>query len=451
MLLARALDILAADSPAEQQLADLLGLVARVAGARRAAILADLDRRHAAVAIGRREDAEQGRALARWLDAHAPQTRAERAASAPASMTVVRTRTASAGAPLPRVTQQPPVRPVPASAGPAYVVVEVPGVDHVHLGFELAAPVAPDELAARFPGTLARHAMVALALVTTRIAEEDELAVLRAREDERTRFVSTVAHELRTPLTGLGGYLDLLLDGQVRDETTAREFLERGRSIVGSMAELVGDLLELARLETGALRLATAPFSLAEACGHVLDALAPIAAGGGARLRRDLPPRIRTACADRRRVEQVLTNLVANALKFAPGGTVELEAWFEDSVALAVVRDDGSGIAAEDRERVFAPFVRLDGHERVAGTGLGLPISRDLARAMGGDLGLASVAGSGSSFVLVLPAVAAPAAELVAAALARAVEAEEQELEERAVLRAIRPDDRAVRRGAIPA
>ena len=460
LLLARALDILAADLPAEQQLADLLGLVARVAGARRAAVMAGRERRHVAVAIGRREDEEQGRALARWLDANAPQTRAERAASGPASITTVRTRTASAGAPLPRAASAgapggapagPPGRPAPAAAGPSYAAVEVPGVDHVQLGLELAVPVGAKELASRFPGALARHAAVALALVSTRIVEEDELAVLRSREAERSWFLSTAAHELRTPLTGLGGYLDLLLDGQVGDEATTRDFLERGRSIVDAMAELVGDLLELARLEAGALRLATAPFSLADACGRVLDGLAPIAGQNGTRLRADLPPRIRTAVADRRRVEQVLTNLAANALKFAPGGTVELEAWLEDGLALAVVRDDGPGIAPADRERVFAPFVRLDGHERVAGTGLGLPIARDLARAMGGDLGLASVVGSGTSFILVLPAVVAPPRQLIAAALSRTVEAEEQELEERAVLRAMRRRGRSGPPDAIPA
>ena len=448
LLLARALDILAADDPAEQQLAELLGLVARVAGARRSAVLAEADCRRVAVAIGRREDEEAGRALAGWLDANGPRTRAERAASGPAIVAPVRTRTSSAGAPLPRATSA-GCRAI-AAAGPAratFALVNIPGVEHVHLGFELAAPVDSDELAARFPGALARHAAVALALITTRIAEERELEALRAREAERARFVSTVAHELRTPLTGLGGYLDLVLDGQVADEAIAREFLERGRSIVGSMGELVGDLLELARLETGALRLATAPFSLAEACGRVVDALAPIAARQGTRLRADPPPRLRTTVADRRRVEQVLTNLGANALKFAPGGTVEIEAWFDDPAAVIVVRDDGPGIATEDRERVFTPFVRLDGHERVAGTGLGLPIARDLARAMAGDLGVASVVGSGSSFVLVLPAVAAPEPELVAASLARALEAEEQELEERAVLRAIRG---VVRPGAAP-
>jgi signal transduction histidine kinase len=460
LMLARALDVLAADGPAEEQLAELLGLVARVAGARRAAVLADRERRHVAVAVGRREDAGAGNPLARWLDANAPRTRAERAASSPAATTVVRTRAAAAGASLPRATgaslpraaaSRAPTGPPAGSVPEPFMMVRVPGVDRVHLGFELAAPVEADEMAARFPGALARHAAVALALVTTRIAEEDELAALRSRDAERSRFVSTVAHELRTPLTGLGGYLDLILDGQVADEATIHEFLERGRSIVESMAELVGDLLELARLETGALRLATAPFSLAEACGRVVDSLAAIAATHGSRLRADLPARIRTAVADRRRVEQVLANLGANALKFAPGGTVELEAWFDDGVAIVVVRDDGPGIGPEDRGRIFEPFVRLDRHERVAGSGLGLPIARDLARAMGGDLDVASVAGSGSSFVLVLPAVVAPAPALVATALAATLEAEEQELEERSVLRAIRREGRAGPAGAIPA
>ena len=361
LLLARALDILAGDGPAEEQLAELLGLVASVAGARRAAVVADGEDRRVAVAVGRHEDGEAARALARWLDANAPRSLIERAASGPAPVALVRARTATAGAPLPRAGPGRAPAAVALPPGPAFALAPVPGVERVHIGLELATPVDAEELAARFPGALARHAAVALALVTSPVAADAELERLRAREVERARFVSTVAHELRTPLTGLGGYLDL--DGQVRDEAVVREFLERGRTIVGSMGELVGDLLQLARLESGALRLATVPFPVAEACGP--------------------------------------------------------------------------GIASSDREKVFAPFVRLDGHERVAGTGLGLAIARDLARAMAGDLDAASVVGSGSSFVLVLPAVPSQG-RATAAALSRALEAEEQELEERAVLQAIR-------------
>jgi hypothetical protein len=147
---------------------------------------------------------------------------------------------------------------------------------------------------------------------------------------------------------------------------------------------------------------------------------------------------LRAATGDRRRVEQILTNLAANALKFAASGSgVELAGRFDGAVAVVAVRDEGSGIAVADRVRIFERFYRLSGHERITGTGLGLPIARDLARAMGGDLDVASVPGSGSSFVLVLPGPAQVDEAVVGAVLERAVAAEEIRLEEAAVLRAL--------------
>ena len=247
--------------------------------------------------------------------------------------------------------------------------------------------------------------LAALAAATGRAADEAERATLRARERERERFVSMVAHELRTPLAGLGGYLDLLAGGAVDDPEIGREFVERGRGIVERMASLVGDLLELSRIEAGSLGLEIEACSLAEICERAISPLAPLAAGRGIRLVTDLPPRIRTARVDRRRVEQIVANLVANACKFSPeGGLVELGARVDGPVALIIVRDEGPGIERGDLERVFRPFARLEGHERVPGTGLGLPISRDLARAMGGDVAVASVPASGSAFVVGLPA-----------------------------------------------
>ena len=265
----------------------------------------------------------------------------------------------------------------------SFAVVEVPGAGRIHFGFELPAPAPAAEIAGRFPGALVRHAAVALALVTAQVADETALAALRAVEAERVSFVSTVAHELRAPLAGLGGYLDLILEGRVGDPAVEREFLERGRAIVGRMGDLVGDLLERAKLEAGSLRLEMAPFSLADACARVRDGLEPVAAGRQIRLVADLPARIRTAVADRRRVEQACTNLVANACKFAlPGGLVEIAARFVGPVGLVAVRDDGPGIPPDDRERIFEPFARLAEHERVGGTGLGLS---DRARPCAGD------------------------------------------------------------------
>src|SRR4029077_17003502 len=174
-----------------------------------------------------------------------------------------------------------------------------------------ARPADAERLADRLPPAMARHAAVVLSLVTSQLATERGSAALRVRGLGRGGFFSTVAHELGTPLTGLRGYLELILGGQVDDPAIERDFLERSRSIVGSMNELVGDLLELSQLESGTLGLEIGPFSVAEAGGQVAANLLPIAIDRGVALRTSLPPRMRVAIADRRRVEQILTNLAA--------------------------------------------------------------------------------------------------------------------------------------------
>ncbi len=454
VLLARALDILASDQTAEERLAGLLRLLARTVGARRVAVVADGIERRAAVAIDEDENPAEAEELAAWLDAHAPRSRARRAAAgrAPISFIVggrARVEDPSIEEPRPLADDvEDELATVAATNADAaveeldrprhFAILPIPTAGDVALGFEFGRPVDAARLAERLPPTMARHVGVALSLVTSQLASERELANLRARDAERTTFVSTVAHELRTPLTGLRGYLELILGGQVLDPSVERDFLERSRSIVGSMTDLVGDLLELSRLESGTINLEVGPFSIAEAGAQVASSLLPIAIDHGTRLTTTLPPRMRVATGDRRRVEQILTNLVANALKFTPtGGSVEIEGRVDGLAAVLVVRDDGEGIPAEDRVRIFERFQRLTGHERVTGTGLGLPIARDLARQMGGDLDVASVPGSGSAFVLVLPGPADVQTAEIEAALVRALEGEELELEERIVRRAI--------------
>jgi signal transduction histidine kinase len=437
VLLARALDILASDSTAEQRLAGLLRLLARTVGARRAAVVADGIERRAAVAVDPDEDPAVAEALAAWLDTHAPRSRARRVAAARAPISLIIAAVAGAGAETQTAAEsEPGGEPDPIHAH--YAVMPIPSAGEVALGFEFRRPADAERLADRLPPTLARHAAVALALVTSQLAGERELADLRARDVERTSFVSTVAHELRTPLTGLRGYLELILGGRVADPAVQREFLERSRSIVDSMGELVGDLLELSRLESGTLGLEIGPFSLAEAGGQAAAGILPIAIERGIRLTTVLPPRLQVATADRRRVEQIVTNLAANALKFTPaGGAVEIEGRFDGLVAVVTVRDDGAGIPLDDRDRIFERFHRLASHERITGTGLGLPIARDLARRMNGDLGVASVPDAGSAFVMVLPGPAEVSPETVSAALARSLAQEEQTFEERLVRRAV--------------
>ena len=378
-LLARALDELVADTSADARLAGLLELLARTVGARRAAVLSGAPERRVAVSAGPDEDEADARSLAAWLDAEAPRSRAERAAAGRAPIMVARRSGPSTSAD----TTDGPESPAAARsiAGPQarevfgdddlepaiepdsvngrarrsirrlppdarFALIEIPSTGHVVLGFEMSDEDGVLALADRLPPTLARHAAVVLALVTEQLAQAAELEALRAHEAERERFVSTVAHDLRTPLTGLSGYLDLIAEGRVEDPAVEREFIERSRLIVDSMGDLVGDLLEISRLDAGTLRLELRPFSVAEVGDRVLAALAPLALERGIALRSDLPPRMRAATGDRREVQRILTNLLGNALKFTPeGGHVELAGWFDGSWALLAVRDDGPGVA----------------------------------------------------------------------------------------------------------
>jgi signal transduction histidine kinase len=403
-LLARALDVLAAGGGPEARLAGLLDLLAETVGAVRAAVVADRPDRRVAVADSDGTDHAEAIALATWLDAAAPRSRARRAAAGPAPISVA-------------VRANGATHPAPTAGH--YACLPIPSAGDVTLGFAFTAPVEPDAVARRLPPALARHAAVALTLVTDALTTERELHVLRAQEAESARFVSNVAHELRTPLTGLSGYLDLILDDRVGDAEVQRDFLEQGRMIVASMDALVGDLLELSKLESGSLNLEIEPFSVADALGTVASSLHPIALAKGVPMHTDAPPRLLAATGDRRRVEQILTNLAANALKFSTeGSAIELTGRFQGQVAVLAIRDEGPGIALDDRALIFERFYRMADHARVTGTGLGLPIARDLARAMGGELEVASLPGTGSSFILVLPG---PAGPIGAAGLAQAV------------------------------
>lgn len=443
-LLGRAVQSLAGDEPAVERFATLLAIVTEAAGARRVAVLDHGDQRRVAVLARAGDDPAAPGELAAWLDAESPRSRADRAAGGQA--TVVSIPFDPDGRDMPRALRSAGSTDEPVNATAPVRGLLAPGTARgTVLGFDLASERDRDRLPERLPTSVGRGLALALEAAWKATDDERERAELRAQDDQRSRFISTVAHELRTPLTGLGGYLDLILSGRVADESVRLDFMERSRHIVLSMSELVGDLLELSRLEAGSLELELAPFSMADVGERVLERLVPQAMERRIELRAGLPPRIRSATGDRRRVEQILTNLLGNALKFTPtGGTVELSGWSSGPVALFAVRDDGEGIAAADRERVFDRFVRLAAHQRVTGSGLGLPIARELARSMHGDLGLASVQGAGSGFVLALPGPAPVPRQSITDALAAALLDEEVFLEELSVRRALQAAGRAV-------
>ena len=227
----------------------------------------------------------------------------------------------------------------------------------------------------QFPPALARPAGAIAAWLVRHREAERELADLRQADAERRRFVSVVAHGLRTPLASLGGYLDLVTSAQNRPVPAGSdvdrspqepsdghvpdgEFLGRARDLVAGMATLVADLLELSRLDAGQLHLSPSPFSGAEAAQGAVHDLTPLAIERGIALETALPSRLRTIHADRRRVQQILVNLLGNAIKFSPPSSrVALSLRFDGPVAVYTVRDQGPGVPPDERALISSPSI----------------------------------------------------------------------------------------------
>ena len=229
----------------------------------------------------------------------------------------------------------------------------------------------------------------------------------------KTEFLSRMSHELRTPLNVILGFTQLMrLDDRGPQDEEGLGHIERaGRHLL----ELIDEVLDISRIEEGRLQLDLEPVPVGAVVAEVLALIRPLADERGATVDAgDAAVSPLLARADRRRLRQVLLNLVSNAVKYGgPSGrvTVGVEAVGDDRVRVAV-RDRGAGIPAADLDRIFVPFERVATDEDVEGTGLGLPISQRLAVAMGGRIEVDSRVGAGSTFGLVLPAVppaAAPA------------------------------------------
>jgi len=242
----------------------------------------------------------------------------------------------------------------------------------------------------------------------------DELVVARERAEEADRlksaFLATMSHELRTPLNSIIGFTGILLQelaGPLNEEQHKQ--LTMVRSSARHLLALINDVLDLSKIEAGQLAIEHEAFDLREAIEQAVETVRPMADAKQVALEASIAPEVARVVGDRRRVEQVLLNLLNNAVKFTERGSVRLEARAipdEERPAIAVaVADTGIGIADEDLGSLFQPFRQIDTgltrqHE---GTGLGLTISRRLADLMEGRIEVSSRRGEGSVFTLVLP------------------------------------------------
>jgi signal transduction histidine kinase len=227
---------------------------------------------------------------------------------------------------------------------------------------------------------------------------------LRELETLRSDLLATIAHELRTPLTAVRTSIGLLLDPGLdpSPEERQRLLITIGRS-TDRMQRLLEDLLDLARFRAGKIRLNRRRFDARELAQEAMMPLEPLAALREQRLEMTFPDEPLMVEADRRRLEQALLNLLSNANKFGPpGSVVSLTVNEADGLARFEVRDSGPGISADDQARLFERFFVGEG-DRSGGVGLGLPTALAIAQAHGGGIEVDSAPGDGSRFSLVVP------------------------------------------------
>lgn len=266
---------------------------------------------------------------------------------------------------------------------------------------------------ARLAVTLARHAAVAISNAQLHRAVEERSRELEGAYEKlselsavKERFFNMVSHELRTPINSVKGYGDLLLRGAAGPlPDRAKLYLERSRTATLTLMELINDLLDFAKLDAGRMEASLEPCPLRELMEASMAVAEPLASARGLRLRSEPVEGAPVLRTDSRRVKQILTNLLSNAIKFTPDGEVVLAARADGEWMELRVSDTGRGIPAEHLDRIFEEFHQLPGSE---GTGLGLPISRKLARLLGGDLRVESELGAGSTFILRIPGVLPP-------------------------------------------
>jgi signal transduction histidine kinase len=241
----------------------------------------------------------------------------------------------------------------------------------------------------------------------------------RAESADRLKsaFLATMSHELRTPLNSIIGFTGIILQG-LAGPLNAEQTKQLGmvQSSARHLLTLINDVLDISKIEAGQLEIHAEQFDLRASLEKVAALVKPLAEKKGLSLRLVLPADMKQAVSDRLRVEQVLLNLLNNAIKFTERGEVTLEARLikgytcpnqttPQAAARLCVTDTGIGIRPEDMEKIFLPFRQVDSGltRQHDGTGLGLAICRRLADLLGGEISAESAWGHGSTFTFVFP------------------------------------------------
>jgi PAS domain S-box-containing protein len=288
------------------------------------------------------------------------------------------------------------------------LVVDGESIGALGMAFEHAHHFSDDERA--FAITLGRQCALALERARLLEAERAARSEADAANQVKTQFLATMSHELRTPLNAIGGYAELLELGIHGPVTEAqRDVLNRIQRSQHHLLSLINNVLNLVKLETHHVRYDLTDVSLGMVLDFVSEATGPQRRAKHLSYDTSGCARELAVRADPEKLRQILLNLLSNAVKFTDdGGAIAIACAADRGTVRIHVSDSGIGIAAEQQEKIFEPFIQVDRrlNRPMEGTGLGLAISRELARGMSGELAVESRLGEGSTFTLSLPAAA---------------------------------------------
>jgi two-component system phosphate regulon sensor histidine kinase PhoR len=231
-----------------------------------------------------------------------------------------------------------------------------------------------------------------------------DLTALRRLETIRRDFISNISHDLRTPITSLRLMTETLQDGAIDDPEAAQHFLDLMEESIETMSQLVEELLELSRTQSGEVPLQIKPIPLATILEPAVERMLSQAERAKLSLTLELPRFLPMVMADTERLSAVITNLLHNAIKFTPpGGAITVSAQQSEDEITVSIRDNGIGIPAEDASQIFERFYKVDRARTTKGMGLGLSIAKTVIEAHGGRIWVDSEVGKGSTFSFTIP------------------------------------------------
>lgn len=244
------------------------------------------------------------------------------------------------------------------------------------------------------------HMMGSFIDITERKKAEEKQ---RELENMKSEFLSSVSHELRNPLHSARGFVKLMLEGNVPDPKTQKEFLAIVDEETQRLAILIDDLLDMSRLEAGQFQIQKQRLPIRDVIHEQISSFARIARDKHIEINEDMPATLPDIEADGNRIKQVISNLLGNAIKFSDGGSITVKSAVRDSEVLVQVADQGIGIPEEAMPHLFERFFRAKDKMARGGTGLGLYISKQIVEAHGGRIWAESKEGEGSTFSFTLP------------------------------------------------